>query len=125
MAAVVRKTYFILMVADMDRAVGFYTGAFGASVSFSSPHWSEVTLAGATVALHPGASGDQVDTGLGLEVDDLAAALADAERAGGRVVTAPRDRPGERIQLATLADPEGNVLTVAEPRGRAAAPSPE
>src|SRR5690349_22997241 len=121
MAAVVRKTYFILMVADMDRAVGFYTGAFSASVSFSSPHWSELTLAGATVALHPGASGDQVDTGLGLEVDDLAVALADAEQAGGRVVTPPRDRPGERIRLAMLAEPEGNVLTVAEPRDRPAA----
>jgi catechol 2,3-dioxygenase-like lactoylglutathione lyase family enzyme len=53
-AARVQKTYFIVVVADLDRAVRFYTQAFGASVVVGSPEWSEVTVAGATVALRPG-----------------------------------------------------------------------
>jgi len=117
----VRKTYFILRVADMDRAVRFYTEAFAASVRFSSAEWSELTVAGATVALHPAGTGAQTPTGLGssglgFEVDDLDEALRLTTAVGGRVTSPPRDRPRERIRLAEVADPEGNLLTVAEGR---------
>jgi lactoylglutathione lyase len=112
----VRKTYFMVVVADMDRAVRFYTDAFGASVVFSSAEWSEVTVAGAAVALHPGGDGTQTATGLGFEVDDLDAALRQMRRAGGRVTSPARDRATERIRLAEVADTEGNLLTVAEGR---------
>ena len=105
----------MLLVADMDRALTFYTRTFGAQVGFASPHWSELTVAGAVVALHPGAPGGQVDTGLGFEVDDVDEALDAATTAGGRVVSPPRDRPAERIRLAQLSDSEGNLLTVAQP----------
>jgi predicted enzyme related to lactoylglutathione lyase len=117
MAAIqVRKTYFIVVVADMDRAVRFYVEAFGASVVFSSAEWSEVMVAGATVALHPGGDGTETATGLGFEVDDLDGALRQVTRAGGRVTSPARDRPSERIRLAQVADTEGNLLTVAEAR---------
>jgi lactoylglutathione lyase len=112
----VRKTYFIIVVADMDRAVRFYADAFGASVGFSSAEWSEVMVAGATVALHPGGDGTETATGLGFEVDDLDAALRQVTRVGGHVTSPTRDRPAERIRLAQVADSEGNVLTVAEAR---------
>jgi predicted enzyme related to lactoylglutathione lyase len=111
----VRKTYFMLMVADMDRAVRFYADAFAASVAMQSPYWSEVVVAGATVALHPGRSGGDSETGLGFEVDDLDGARRDATAAGGRVTSPPRDRPGEGIRIAEVADPEGNIIAVAEP----------
>jgi len=110
----VRKTYFMLMVVDMSRALRFYTDGFGASVSFSSPHWSELTVAGATLALHSGGDGSEKSTGLGFEVDDLDAALQQATSVGGRITSPARDRPAERIRLAELADTEGNVLSVAE-----------
>jgi predicted enzyme related to lactoylglutathione lyase len=42
----VTKTYVMLMVADMTRALKFYIEAFDASVSFDSPHWSEFTVEG-------------------------------------------------------------------------------
>jgi lactoylglutathione lyase len=113
----VRKTYFIVVVGDMDRAVRFYTEAFGASVVFSTAQWSEVMVAGATVALHPGGDGTVTVTGLGFEVDDLEAGLRQVTRAGGRVTSPARDRPAERIRLAQVADTEGNLLTVAESRG--------
>jgi predicted enzyme related to lactoylglutathione lyase len=114
---VVHKTYFMLLVAEMERAVQFYVNAFAATVSLHTPYWSELVVAGATVALHPGRTGGDIDTGLGFEVDDLDAALGTAVRLGGRVTAAPRDRPREGIRIAQLADTEGNILSVAEPTG--------
>jgi lactoylglutathione lyase len=110
----VTKTYVMLMVADMTRALKFYTDVFDVSVSFESPHWSEFTVAGATIALHSGGSGADTQTGLGFEVDDLDAALQRAGDAGGKVTSPPRDRPGEGIRIAEVADTEGNHLYVAE-----------
>jgi predicted enzyme related to lactoylglutathione lyase len=103
------------MVAEMDRAVRFYADAFAARVSLHTPYWSEVEVAGATVALHPGGTGGDAETGLGFEVDDLDAALALATSLGGRVADPPEERPGEGIRIAQLADTEGNVLSVAQP----------
>jgi lactoylglutathione lyase len=112
----VHKTYFIVVVADMERALRFYQEAFGASVVFCSAEWSEVDVAGSTVALHPGGDGTGTLTGLGFEVADLDAALRQVVHAGGRVTRPARDRPAERIRLAEVADTEGNLLTVAEAR---------
>ena len=110
----VRKVYFMLMVADMDRAVRFYADAFAATIALHSPYWSEIVVAGATVALHPGRTGGEVDTGLGFEVDDLDDALQTATQLGGRIADPPNDRPGEGIRIAQLADSEGNIISVAE-----------
>jgi predicted enzyme related to lactoylglutathione lyase len=113
-ASRVRKVYFMLMVADMERAVRFYSDGFAATIALHSPYWSEVVVAGATVALHPGRTGGDIDTGLGFEVDDLDDALQIAIQLGGRITEAPKDRPGEGIRIAQLADSEGNILSVAE-----------
>jgi predicted enzyme related to lactoylglutathione lyase len=110
----VRRVYFMLMVADMDRAVRFYSDAFAATIALHSPYWSEVVVAGATVALHPGRTGGDVDTGLGFEVDDLDDTLENATKLGGRITDAPKDRPDEGIRIAQLADSEGNIMSVAE-----------
>jgi predicted enzyme related to lactoylglutathione lyase len=110
----VEKTYVMLMVADMARAMRFYTEAFEVTVVINSPHWSEFTVAGSTIALHPGGSGDQTKTGLGFEVKDLDAALQRATDLGGRITSPPRQRAQERIRVAELADTEGNVITIAE-----------
>jgi lactoylglutathione lyase len=113
-ATPVEKTYVMLMVADMTRALRFYTEAFAVTVVISSPHWSEFTVAGTTIALHPGGSGDQTHTGLGFEVEDLDAALLRATEVGGRISTPQRERSEERIRVAELVDTEGNLITVAE-----------
>jgi predicted enzyme related to lactoylglutathione lyase len=112
----VTKSYFMLMVDDMDRATAFYRDVFGLTVRFVSPDWSELTWGDATIAFHGGRGTDEHRaTGLGFEVDDLEAACAAVEGAGGTVVMPPSDRPGEPIRLADVADPEGNVLSVAQP----------
>jgi len=113
-ATPVDKTYVMLMVADMTRAMRFYTEAFAVNVGLSSPYWSEFTVAGTNIALHPGGSGSATRTGLGFEVKDLDAALQRATEVGGRITSPPRNRPEERIRVAELADTEGNLITVAE-----------
>jgi predicted enzyme related to lactoylglutathione lyase len=113
-ATPVDKTYLMLMVADMTRAMRFYTEAFAVNVGISSPYWSEFTVAGTNIALHPGGSGGETRTGLGFEVKDLDAALQRATEVGGRITSPPRNRPEERIRVAELADTEGNLITVAE-----------
>ena len=109
-----RKAYLILMVVEMDRALQFYAGAFSAFVSLHTPYWSELVVAGATIALHPGRTGPDGYTGLGLEVDDLEAALEAATSFGARIIDPPRARPEERIRIAQIADTEGNILSIAE-----------
>ncbi len=112
----VLKSYFMVMVQDMDRATAFYRDVFGLSVRFVSPDWSELAWGDATVAFHGGRGDrDPQPIGLGFEVDDVAAACAAVTAAGGTVVKPPSDRAGERIRLAEVADPEGNILSVAQP----------
>jgi len=113
-ATPVDKTYVMLMVADMARAMGFYTEAFAATVVINSPYWSEFVVAGTTIALHPGGSGSETHTGLGFEVQDLDAALQRVIQVGGRITSSPRERAQERIRAAEIADTEGNLITVAE-----------
>ena len=112
-ATPVDKTYVMLMVADMTRAMRFYTDAFAVNVGISSPYWSEFTVAGTNIALHPGGRGSETRTGLGFEVKDLDAALQRATEVGGCITSPPRNRPEERIRVAELADTEGNLITVA------------
>ena len=112
----VTKAYFMLHVVDMDRAAGFYREGVGLGVRFVSPDWSELAWGDATVALHGGAtSTERRLAGLGFEVDDLDSACKQIVAAGGMIVNAPRDRPGEPIRLADVADTEGNVFSLAEP----------
>jgi predicted enzyme related to lactoylglutathione lyase len=112
----ISKTYFMLLVSDMDRAVAFYRDTVGLSLAFQSPDWSELPCgAGAVVALHGGGAGESVATGLGFETDDLDAACAAVEEGGGEVISPPVERTGEGIRLAQCADTEGNRFTLAQP----------
>jgi predicted enzyme related to lactoylglutathione lyase len=113
----VTKTYFMVMVSDMDRALAFYQAAFGLKLRFSSGEWSELGGRGAVVALHAGRADGPADIGLGFEVTDLEEACAAVQAAGGEVVRAPSNREGEGIRLAIVADSEDNRLSLAQPVG--------
>jgi extradiol dioxygenase family protein len=93
-ATPVEKTYVMLMVADMTRALRFYTEAFDVTVVISSPHWSEFTVAGTTIALHPGGSGDQTRTGLGSKWKILMLPFSGQLRLAG--ASAPRSATDRR-----------------------------
>ena len=90
-ATPVDKTYIMLMVADMQRALRFYTEALS-EVMINSPYWSEFIVAGANIALHAGGSGAETRTGLGFEVQDLDVALDRAIEVGGRITSPTRER---------------------------------
>jgi len=107
--------YFIVYVADMDRALAFYHHAFDGEVNFSSPHWSSLVIAGSNVGLHPRREGDGPQVGLGFDCDDLVTACAAVAAAGGKVVKPPEYRETERINIATVTDTEGNEITLTLP----------
>ncbi len=111
----IRKTYFMLMAADVARAASFYKRAFGLQPGYESPDWTELRSDGATVALHGGGTAEPRDTGLGFEVDDIDGACAAVRSAGGTIVKEPERRKGEGITLAIAADTEGNRFSIAQP----------
>jgi predicted enzyme related to lactoylglutathione lyase len=112
------KVYFMLWVADMDRACAFYKSALALAEAYRSAEWTELRFGDANIALHSGASRVvHQHTGLGFEVDDLAAACQAVTAAGGEVVAGPTDRPGEGIRLADCADTEGNRFSLAQQIG--------
>jgi len=107
----VAETFFSLAVADMQRARAFYVGALGASVSFSSPGWSSLHVAGVRVGLALVADHAGGHTGLHFAIADLDAARARVERAGGRVLQ-PAITLAPGVTTTKMADGEGNVFTL-------------
>jgi len=102
------ETFFAVPVGDMARAEAFYQRAFGATVSFSTPVWSSLHVAGVRIGLYPDAGANSA--GLHFIVEDLAATRAAIERAGGRMGATLEPAPGVSLTIAT--DTEGNTLTL-------------
>lgn len=105
---------YMLMAADMDRAVAFYRDTMGFEESFSSPHWSELNFGDAILGIHGGGDGSRNMTGLSLQYGDVKAAFESAVSAGAESIEPPVQREGEPIILATIADPEGNVIMLTQ-----------
>jgi predicted enzyme related to lactoylglutathione lyase len=120
----------ILAVEDAPRAAAFYVAAFGWSATVELPHYVELAVPGGMrVGLYrrdgfarntgilpaPIAPGSIGAAELYLHTDDLDAAIARVERAGGRTLSprAPRDWGDD---AAYFADPDGHVVVVARPR---------
>jgi predicted enzyme related to lactoylglutathione lyase len=114
----------IIPVADQDRMIEFYVEALGfekrADVPFGNGYrWVEVAPAGAatTIAICPppeGKTAGGVETGIGLNTDDIDAVHADL-KARGVDVDAEVSRMGDPVPpLFWFRDPEGNTLMVVE-----------
>ena len=108
---IVSETFVVLCVADMARATAFYTRALGATVAFAIPTFTTLRIAGVRVGLALDAAAAGHASGLHFVADDLAAAAAEIERAGGRVTVAPREvAPG--VILLDATDSEGNAFAI-------------
>ena len=105
---------YVLMAQDMDRAVAFYRDSIGFSVDFISPYWSELRFGDAILGLHGGGDGSRQPTGLSIQYEDVARAYSSAIESGATVIQAPEQREGEPIILASIADPEGNVVMLTQ-----------
>jgi predicted enzyme related to lactoylglutathione lyase len=102
------KVKFMLLAAQMPRAVSFYRSVFGLDSLFVSEFWSELAFGTAIIAFHGGHDGSPNPTGLSFQFEDVFAAVDLIEKHGGTVLEIPNQREGEPILLGRYRDPEGN-----------------
>ena len=111
-------------VSDQERALEFYVGKLGlekrSDVPFGNGYrWIEVAPAGRETAIAivpppPGQPVGNMQTGIGLNTDDIDAVHADL-KAQGVDVDDEISRMGDPVPpLFWLRDPDGNVLMVVE-----------
>jgi catechol 2,3-dioxygenase-like lactoylglutathione lyase family enzyme len=116
----------VIPVADVDKAIAFYTGPLGlekrTDVPFGDQYrWVEVAPTGAdtVIAIAPPGPGGETggrETGISLQTDDVDAFHAQLKDAGVDV-DAEVSRMGAPVPpMFWLRDPEGNVLLVVEVR---------
>ena len=102
------KVKFMLLAANMRRAVSFYKTVFGLDEIFVSEFWSELNFGNAIIAFHGGHDGTLNRTGLSFQFEDVLGAVDRIEKAGGLILDLPEQREGEPILLGRYRDPEGN-----------------
>lgn len=131
-----------LVVSDVDRSRRFYGEVLGLEEVPRPPSFrfggawfrvggdelhliaeSDTTMPAGTVAHGPGLASGLV-THLGIEVDDLAAALAHAAERGAPAASGPMAR-GDGVDQAYLLDPDGHVIELFEVHGRDQSAAPE
>jgi len=121
-----KLNYAIVFVSDMPRAVRFYRDTLGLPLKFESPHWTEFSNDGSTIALHqadPDEPG-QTPAGLlranargtcqlGFHLDNLDDMHRQLIAAGVRCLMEPRTEQFG-IRQAVYSDPDGLRFTLAE-----------
>src|SRR4030095_2534544 len=108
---IVRLTYVIKYVADMELAVKFYKEHLGVSLRFQSPKWSEFETGETTLALHPASAEHPAGTSqLGFGTPDIDGFYAEKKARGVEFTSAPTETLGSRI--AKFQDSEGAECSV-------------
>ncbi len=107
----VTRTYFMITVTDMERALDFYRGVLGPIVRAETPTWSELKFGDSTVALHLSDTPNPRYTGLGVEVEDLSAAYYAVLERGGQVLAGPLTELTGLLSYE-VSDSEGNTFTI-------------
>lgn len=110
----IESIIYMLMVEDMDRAVGFYRDVLGLEVKSQSPEWSELQFRDAVVALHGGGKDVFQKTGLNFAVKASTTPVKRSSPPGASIVNPPMEPPGEPIRLAEVVDTEGNAFSLFE-----------
>ena len=107
--------FFEVISTDAPRALKFYAEMFGRETA-ADPAWEGYALLQNGPDQAPiggiGPSSAPEDTGVKLyvQVDDLDAALRQAEKLGGKQLVPPTDLPGDYGRFAVFADPDGNPV---------------
>lgn len=122
--------YVVVVVSDLESALQFYTGALGLRLGHRSGPYAQLDTGRTRIALFErGAMAEtlgrtlsppgegRVAFEIGFKVADVDAAFDQLRLAGATPVVPPTDRPwGQRT--AYVADPDGNLVELAQDLGR-------
>jgi len=103
-------------VSDLEAAKAVYTALLGAPPQHDAPYYVGYEAAGQHIGLVPGGADQGMTAPVAYwHVADIERKLAELTGAGATVKDAPRDVGGGRL-VATVTDPDGNVLGVLQDR---------
>jgi lactoylglutathione lyase len=122
--------YVVLIVEDLDRALGFYCDLLGMPLGHRSGQFAQLATGVTRVALYERPamaatlgrdleppSRDAPGFELGFKVDDCDAAFDELVAGGATPAVPPTDRPwGQRT--AYVGDPDGHLVELAQDLGR-------
>ncbi|MFJ8871805.1 VOC family protein [Streptomyces sp. NPDC102473] len=112
----------VILTADQDVLLGFYTKLFGAEEIFRVPEEGPVFYRGLRIGDTDLGLVAKTDLGTGaaprmllsIGVDDVDETLGRVEALGGSVRSGPHDMPwGQRV--AHIQDPDGNPVNLTQP----------
>ncbi|RYU10199.1 VOC family protein [Nocardioides iriomotensis] len=114
-----------IYVADMDRAVTFYTETLGLRLLFrAGDHWASIDAGdGLQLGLHPATAhgptpGTVGAVTVGFTVDEPIEQVIATLEERGVTLEGPVVDDAARLKLAFFADPDGNPLYMTELAGR-------
>lgn len=108
------KVKFMIMAADMKRAVSFYRDVIGLEEIFVSDFWTELRHGDAIVALHGGHDGSRNPTGLSIQYEDVLTMTEKIAKAGAKILRPPEQREGDPILHGVYRDAEGNEVFITQ-----------
>ena len=101
-------------VSDLDKAKPVYSALLGMEPQHDAPYYVGYDAEGQHIGLVPGGGGMSASAAY-WHVADIEAKLAEVTAAGATVKEAPHDVGGGRL-VATVTDPDGNVLGLLQDR---------
>ncbi|MFI5610126.1 VOC family protein [Amycolatopsis sp. NPDC051903] len=103
-------------VSDLAKAKEVYTALLGLAPQADSEYYVGFDTAGQHIGLVPNGGPQGMTSPVAYwHVDDIEAKLAEVSAAGAVVKDAPKDVGGGRL-VATVTDPDGNVLGLLQDR---------
>ena len=109
-----QRVKFVLLAANMNRAISFYRDVIGLEELFVGDDWTELHLGDAIVCLHGGHDGSRNPTGLSIQFEDAIAMAQEIAKAGAVILQPPHQRDGEPILLGIFRDTEGNEVFITQ-----------
>ncbi|HXB46506.1 MAG TPA: VOC family protein [Streptosporangiaceae bacterium] len=103
-------------VSDLEKAKAVYSALLGTPPQHDAPYYVGFDVAGQHIGLVPGGAAQGMTSPVAYwHVPDIEAKLAEVTAAGAAVKEAPRDVGNGRL-VATVTDPDGNVLGLLQDR---------
>ncbi|HEX5120386.1 MAG TPA: VOC family protein [Pseudonocardiaceae bacterium] len=96
-------------VTDLDKAKAVYSALLGFPPQHDAPYYVGYDAAGQHIGLVPGGHQTMTSPVAYWHVSDIAAKIAELTAAGAAVRDEPHNVGGSRL-VATVTDPDGNVL---------------